>query len=346
VLFAAEELDAAPTGVVEETCFRQIEFAGVLAGTDAPDAARALVDFLISERFQREVPMNLFVFPANETVELDPAFVEYAAIPDDLAVARPGRDRRQPRRPGSTSGRRSPPADTPEGVRPSPGSSDTPEGVRPSPSSIGSTAPRHTRRGSDPLLERVAAVVRRGRGGAAGGVPRTVFYVWPFVTSPPRGVRLDAIGDTFGRSRTWEVLWFTTWQAVASTLLTLVIGLAPAWAVSRFSFPGRTALISVLTAVFVLPTVVVGAAFVALLPDSLDRSIWAILGAHVVFNLAVVVRTVGAVWEQLPADLDHAAATLGASPWRGSGTSRCRCCGRRSQPRRRSCSCSRSRRTA
>jgi thiamine transport system substrate-binding protein len=81
VLFAAEELDAAPTGVVEETCFRQVEFAGVLAGTDAPEAARALVDFLISERFQREVPMNLFVFPANETVELDPAFVEYAAIP-------------------------------------------------------------------------------------------------------------------------------------------------------------------------------------------------------------------------------------------------------------------------
>ena len=143
-----------------------------------------------------------------------------------------------------------------------------------------------------------------------------VFYAWPFLTLASRGVRLDAIGDTFGRSRTWDVLWFTTWQAVASTLLTIVIGLAPAWAVSRFSFPGRAALLSLLTAVFVLPTVVVGAAFVALLPDSLDRSIWAILGAHVVFNLAVVVRTVGVVWEQLPADLEHAGATLGASPWR------------------------------
>ena len=81
VLFAAEEVDTAPTGVVEATCFRQVEFAGVLAGTDAPDAARQLVDFLISERFQREVPMNLFVFPANETVDLDPAFAEYATIP-------------------------------------------------------------------------------------------------------------------------------------------------------------------------------------------------------------------------------------------------------------------------
>lgn len=82
VLFAADELDAAPTGVVEATCFRQVEFAGVLAGTDAPEAARELVDFLVSERFQREVPMNLFVFPANENVELDPAFVEFAVIPE------------------------------------------------------------------------------------------------------------------------------------------------------------------------------------------------------------------------------------------------------------------------
>jgi len=69
-----------------------------------------------------------------------------------------------------------------------------------------------------------------------------------------------------------------------------------------------------LTAVFVLPTVVVGAAIVALLPSSLDRSVWAILGAHVVFNLAGVVRTVGTVWEQLPPDLEHASATLGAGP--------------------------------
>jgi thiamine transport system substrate-binding protein len=90
VLFAAEPMDAAPTGVVESTCFRQIEFAGVLAGTDVPEAAGQLVDFLISERFQREVPMNLFVFPANRSVELDPAFLEYAAIPDESLSLEPG----------------------------------------------------------------------------------------------------------------------------------------------------------------------------------------------------------------------------------------------------------------
>ncbi|MFZ9016176.1 MAG: thiamine ABC transporter substrate-binding protein [Ilumatobacteraceae bacterium] len=83
VLFAVEPTDTAPTGVVEATCFRQVEFAGVLAGTDAPDAARRLVDFLVSPRFQSEVALNLFVFPANRTVTLDPVFVEYAAIPPE-----------------------------------------------------------------------------------------------------------------------------------------------------------------------------------------------------------------------------------------------------------------------
>ncbi len=82
VLFATEPLDSAPTGVVESTCFRQVEFAGVLRGTEAPQAARRLVDFLISERFQREVPMNLFVFPVDPTVELADEFVRYATIPE------------------------------------------------------------------------------------------------------------------------------------------------------------------------------------------------------------------------------------------------------------------------
>lgn len=143
-----------------------------------------------------------------------------------------------------------------------------------------------------------------------------VFYAWPFLTIAARGLADGALAETLGRSETWRVVWFTTWQAFASTLLTVVLGLAPAWTVARFEFPGRSLLVGVLTAVFVLPTVVVGAAFIALLPESLDRSIWAILGAHVVFNLAVVVRVVGAAWEQLPRGLEQAAATLGAGPWR------------------------------
>ena len=62
--------------------FRQVEFAGVLRGTDAPEAARLLVDFLVSEPFQRELALNLFVYPANRAVELPEEFVDFAVVPD------------------------------------------------------------------------------------------------------------------------------------------------------------------------------------------------------------------------------------------------------------------------
>jgi thiamine transport system substrate-binding protein len=89
VLYAEEPMAEAPTAVADSTCFRQVEFAGVLAGTDAPDAARQLVDFLVSERFQREVPLNLFVFPVNPDAALDPVFVEHAAIPETSLTMEP-----------------------------------------------------------------------------------------------------------------------------------------------------------------------------------------------------------------------------------------------------------------
>jgi thiamine transport system substrate-binding protein len=83
VIFSDPPVAEAPTGVVEATCFRQVEFAGVLRGTDAPEDARRLVDFLASPEFQREVALNLFVFPANTSVELAPEFERYAVIPDE-----------------------------------------------------------------------------------------------------------------------------------------------------------------------------------------------------------------------------------------------------------------------
>lgn len=141
-----------------------------------------------------------------------------------------------------------------------------------------------------------------------------VFYVWPFANLLVEAIDVESIRTTLGRDRTRSIIWFTTWQAVASTVLTIALGLAPAWVIARFEFTGRRVLLSLLTSVFVLPTVVMGAAFLALLPDSLDRTVWAVIGAHVVFNLAVVVRTVGAVWEHLPTDMEAAASTLGASP--------------------------------
>lgn len=99
------------------------------------------------------------------------------------------------------------------------------------------------------------------------------------------------------------MLWFTTWQAFASTGLTLLIALPGAYAFARFDFPGKGLLRAVVTVPFVLPTVVVGTAFLALVGRNglldelwgirLDTTVWAILLAHVFFNYAVVVRTVG-----------------------------------------------------
>ena len=155
--------------------------------------------------------------------------------------------------------------------------------------------------------------------GAVTAPPLTlvaVFYLWPVATLLARGVDPTSVADTLASQRTVEVLWFTLWQAVVSTTLTLVFGLPAAWAVSRYQFAGRQLFVSTLTAVFVLPTVVVGAAFVALLPARWEHGAAAIIGAHVVFNLAVVVRTVGAMWSRIPVALEHAGATLGASPLR------------------------------
>lgn len=81
VIFADPPRDDAPTGIVEDTCFRQVEFAGVLRGTDHPDEARQLVDFLLSDTFQRELPLTLFVYPVSADVELPAEFVEFAVVP-------------------------------------------------------------------------------------------------------------------------------------------------------------------------------------------------------------------------------------------------------------------------
>ncbi|MCX6520091.1 MAG: thiamine ABC transporter substrate-binding protein [Actinobacteria bacterium] len=88
VIFADPPRDDAPTGVMTETCFRQVEFAGVLAGTDHPEQAQRLVDFLASAEFQQEVALNLFVWPARTDVAPPPEFVEFADVVDTpLTVA-------------------------------------------------------------------------------------------------------------------------------------------------------------------------------------------------------------------------------------------------------------------
>ncbi len=89
VIFADPPVDVAPTGVLTDSCFRQIEFAGILAGTEHPSEAAALVDFMLSPTFQADVPLNMFVYPANETVELPAVFVEFGPLADDPITMTP-----------------------------------------------------------------------------------------------------------------------------------------------------------------------------------------------------------------------------------------------------------------
>ncbi|MEQ8840441.1 MAG: thiamine ABC transporter substrate-binding protein [Acidimicrobiales bacterium] len=87
VIYADEDLDTAPTGVLLDSCFRQIEFAGVLAGGDQPEASQLLIDFLLTPTFQNDVPLNMFVFPVADTATLPPAFAEHAQLaPNPLTL--------------------------------------------------------------------------------------------------------------------------------------------------------------------------------------------------------------------------------------------------------------------
>ncbi len=120
-----------------------------------------------------------------------------------------------------------------------------------------------------------------------------------------------------------HIIWFTVWQATVSTVLTVAVALPGAYVLARYEFRGRAVVRALVTVPFVLPTVVVGSAFAGLLGPGgplaglgLDQTVWAILVAHVFFNYAVVVRTVGGLWAHLDPRQEEAARVLGAGRWR------------------------------
>jgi thiamine transport system permease protein len=168
-----------------------------------------------------------------------------------------------------------------------------------------------------------------------------IFYFYPLLSiltlSLAPGGRLDLSGVQALWTRPYlaQVLWFTLWQAVASTGLTLALGLPAAYVYARYDFPAKSLLRALTTIPFVMPTVVVGAAFVTLLgprgvvndwlmttfglaqpPVNMLYTVWIILLAHAFYNATVVVRIVGGFWANLDPRLGEAAAVLGASRWR------------------------------
>ncbi len=70
-----------PIGVVDATCYRQVEFAGILDGTTHTTAARSLVDFLLSTEFQQDMPLKMYVQPVNRNAKVPAVFTQYTARP-------------------------------------------------------------------------------------------------------------------------------------------------------------------------------------------------------------------------------------------------------------------------
>lgn len=138
-----------------------------------------------------------------------------------------------------------------------------------------------------------------------------VFFVLPVGNSLINFLRPEELLDVLGSSSMQSVIWFSIWQAAISTGATLALGLPATWALSRFTFRGSRLARGILTAPFVLPAVVVAAGVLAL-NDS--RGVAPIIWAHVIFNMAVVLRVVGPRWSLLDKRVEDAAATLGARP--------------------------------
>jgi thiamine transport system substrate-binding protein len=91
VVFAEKPLDDAPTASIlgPDTCFRQIEFVGILKGTQHRALAEKFVDFMLGKQFQEDVPLQMFVYPVNSNAALPDEFVKYAQAPEQTATISP-----------------------------------------------------------------------------------------------------------------------------------------------------------------------------------------------------------------------------------------------------------------
>jgi len=91
VYFSGEDFEEAPTGVVvgDGSCFRQIEFVGILKGTQNRDLAEEWIDFMLGTTFQEDIPLHMFMFPTNENAALPDVFARFAVIPEHPAFVDP-----------------------------------------------------------------------------------------------------------------------------------------------------------------------------------------------------------------------------------------------------------------
>ena len=184
-------------------------------------------------------------------------------------------------------------------------------------------------------MDRIDALNRRVRSLAPWGVAwiplgfLALFYFYPlagiFARSffPDRLFSLASLVELAGSRRILGIVWFTLWQAGVSTLLTLVLALPCAYVMATYAFRGKKLIMTLATVPFVLPTIVVAAAFQALLGDNglvkgihLEHSLAMIFLAHAFYNFSVVLRITTSFWSFLQRQMGEAAAMLGATPAR------------------------------
>lgn len=168
-------------------------------------------------------------------------------------------------------------------------------------------------------------------------MPAVAFLI-VFLAYPLQGILAESfsrgggLGPLTDDTYFMERAWFTLWQASVSAAITIVLALPVAYVLACYEFRGKALFEALITVPFVLPTIVVAVAFTALLgprglanewlmklpgieepPIRLMNTIWAILIAHVFYNVALAARIISVSWARVDTRLEDAAAMLGAS---------------------------------
>lgn len=167
-----------------------------------------------------------------------------------------------------------------------------------------------------------------------------IFYIYPLVIifreglAPNQNFNVDAFGTIFASAYYRSTIAFTFWQALLSTLLTILLALPGAYVFVRFRFPGKSILSALISVPFVMPTVVVATAFMSMIgsrglvntflmdvfnlsdpPIQIERTLTIILLAHVFYNYAVAHRILISSWASQSKRFEEAASVLGAREW-------------------------------
>ena len=161
----------------------------------------------------------------------------------------------------------------------------------------------------------------------------SLFFFYPLITAVIPGLNVKYLSLIVGDAYYRRIIGFTAVQAVASTVLTLLLGLPGAYIISHYKFRGKSLVKAITTIPFIMPSLMVAAGFIilfgssgfvasvlsSLLGQRIDPGIlysWkAIILAHAFYNFPIIMRMTGSAWERMDADLVDAARTLGANRW-------------------------------